>query len=156
MGLSNKLSCETESFSCCCNPHRFLQPEVMRLSFPALEPWVAWSVSLPSCSSQLVCTKMWDIRVQQPPPRLPQSITHSLAACPHRPGCPSLPLLLVWVNVSSLTPWLSDFHTIGFSGRCGYFLFLNWLLSFFWLCKEVKHIYLWFPCLLYTSPSPRD
>ena len=26
-----------------------------------------------------------------------------------------------------------------FSGSSGCFLFLNWLLSFFWLCDEVKH-----------------
>ena len=28
------------------------------------------------------------------------------------PGCPSAPLLPVWMNVSSLAPWLSDFHTV--------------------------------------------
>ena len=28
------------------------------------------------------------------------------------PGCPSPPLLPVWMNVSSLSPWLSDFHTV--------------------------------------------
>ena len=42
---------------------------------------------------------------------------------PHRetspPGCPSLPRLLVWVSVSSLTPWLSDFHTVRFSVSSG-------------------------------------
>ena len=32
------------------------------------------------------------------------------------PGCPSPPLLLVRMNVSSLTPWLLDFHTAQFSG----------------------------------------
>ena len=47
------------------------------------------------------------------------------------PGCLSLPLLPVWMNVSSLTPWLSDFHTVRFSGSSDYFLFLNLLLSFF-------------------------
>ena len=30
------------------------------------------------------------------------------------PSCPSPPLLLVWMNVSSLSPWLSDFHTVRF------------------------------------------
>ena len=45
------------------------------------------------------------------------------------------------MNVSSLTPWLSDFHTVWFSGSSGGFLFLNLLLSF-WLCKEAKCIYL--------------
>ena len=28
------------------------------------------------------------------------------------PSCSSPPLLPVWMNVSSLTPWLSDFHTV--------------------------------------------
>ena len=42
-----------------------------------------------------------------------------------------MPLLLVWMNVSSLTPWLFDFHTVQFSGSSGYFLFLNLLLPFF-------------------------
>ena len=55
---------------------------------------------------------------------------------------PSPPLLLVWMNVSSLTPWLSDFHTVWFSVSSGCFLFLNLLLSFFWLCKEARCIYL--------------
>ena len=50
-------------------------------------------------------------------------------------------LLPVWMNVPSLTPWLSNFHTLQFSGSSGCSMFLNWLLSFFWLCKEAKHIY---------------
>ena len=41
------------------------------------------------------------------------------------PGCPSPPLLPVWMNVSSLTPWLLDFHTVQFSVSSGCFLFLN-------------------------------
>ena len=43
---------------------------------------------------------------------------------------------------SSLTPWFSDFHTVQFSGSSGYFLFLNLLLFFFWLCEEIQCIYL--------------
>ena len=74
--------------------------------------------------------QMWDcavwkplpLSVHQPPPRHQSFLL----------GCPSLPLLLVWMNVSSLTPWLSDFHTAQFSLSSGCFLFLN-LLSFFWL-----------------------
>ena len=59
----------------------------LRLYFPTLEPWVAWSVA--------------------------ESTSRHLAASPLCPaGCPSPPLLLVWMNVSSLTPWLSDFHTV--------------------------------------------
>ena len=41
------------------------------------------------------------------------------------PSCPSPPLLLGWMNVSSLTLWLSDFHTVRFSVSSGCFLFLN-------------------------------
>ena len=41
------------------------------------------------------------------------------------PHCLSPPLLPVWMNVSSLSPWLSDFHTVRFSGSSGCFLLLN-------------------------------
>ena len=44
---------------------------------------------------------------------------------PPHSGCPSPPLLLVWMNVSSLSPWLSDFHTVRFSVSSGWFLSLN-------------------------------
>ena len=60
MGLSNELSCESGSFSHHHNPHRFFQPEVLKLSFPTLEPWVVWSVSLPSCSSRFIRVQIWD------------------------------------------------------------------------------------------------
>ena len=62
------------------------------------------------------------------------SIIRHLAGSTSRPppcfrsspsGCPSLPLLPVWMNVSSLTPWLLDFHTVQFSVSSGCFLFLN-------------------------------
>ena len=99
----------------------------LRLYFPALEPWVMGSVSLPSCSSRFICTWTWDLLVCE---------------VPLHPGCLSPPLLPVWMNVSSLTPWLLDFHTVQFSGSSGCFLFLNLLLSFFWLCEEVQCVYL--------------
>ena len=69
------------------------------------------------------------------------STNHSLAAGPLHPSYLSLSLLPVWMNVSSLTTWLSDFHTFWFFGSSSYFLFLK-LLSFFWLCDEAKCIYL--------------
>ena len=47
------------------------------------------------------------------------------------PGCQSIPLLVVWMNVSSLSPWLLAFHTVQFSGSSGCFLFLNWLFPCF-------------------------
>ena len=142
MGLSNELSCEAGSFSCHLNPHRFFQSEVLRLYFPTPEPWVAWSVSFPRCSSWFIRTEMWDRPVCQLPPCQPWCSSCRLATSPLGPGFPSRPLLLVWMNVSSLTPWLSDFHTVRFSVSSGYFLFLNLLLSFLWLCKEAQCIYL--------------
>ena len=42
-----------------------------------------------------------------------------------QPSCLSPPLLLVWMNVSSLTLWWLDFHTVLFSVSSGCFLFLN-------------------------------
>ena len=67
-----------------------------------------------------------------------ESASHHLATSPLHPGCPSLPLLLVCMNVSSLSPWLSGFHTVGFSVSSGCFLFLSLLLSYFWLWEEAE------------------
>ena len=133
MGLSNELSCEAGSFSCHLIPHRFFQSEVLRLYFPVPGPCIVWSVWLPSVSSPFVCTQMWDHLLHQPPPCCLSS----------PPCCLSPPLLPVWLNVSSLCPWLSDFHTVRFSGSSGCFLFLKLLLSLFWLFEEAQCIYLY-------------
>ena len=114
--------------------------EVLRLYIPVLGPWIAQSVSLPSCSSQFIHMWMWDRPVCQLPPCHPSLLAAACCESPP-PGCPSPPLLLVWMNVSSLTPWLSDLHTVLFSINSGYFLFLN-LLSSFWLSKEAEYVYL--------------
>ena len=87
VGLSNELSCEARSFSHCCNTHRFFQSEVLRLYFPMLEPWVARSVSLPSCSSQFICTQMWDCLLCQQPPGL---VLQTLPCC--ESSLPQLPV----------------------------------------------------------------
>ena len=109
-GLSNELSCEAGSFPHHCNPYTFLQPEALRLPFPTLEPWVAWSVSLPSCSSWFIHIQMWDHQLL---PYLPSpSASHHLVVCPLCPSCPSPPLLPVRMTVSSLIPSLSDFHIV--------------------------------------------
>ena len=100
--------------------------------FPVLEPWVVQSVSFPSCSSQFIFMRMWDHPVCQLLPCRESSLT----------SCLSPPLLPVWMNVSSLTPWLLDFHTVQFSVSFGCFLFLNLLLSFFWSCEESQCVYL--------------
>ena len=86
VGLSNELSCEAGSFSCRCNPHSFLQPEVLRLYCPTLEPWVVWPVSLPSCFSLFFRTQMWDHLVLQP---LPCGAVLSALATPLCPSYPS-------------------------------------------------------------------
>ena len=72
--------------------------------------------------------------------------------CQPPPLCPSFlspPLLPVWMNVSSLTPWLLDFHTVWFSGSSGFFFnlflffFLTWLfLSFGFVRKQSVHLHL--------------
>ena len=143
VGLSNELSCMAGSLSHHHNPHRILQPEVLKLSAPMLEPWVAGPVSLPSYSSWVIHMQMWDHPVHQPPLCLLHSASCHLASHPLHPSFPSLPLLPVWMNVS-LTSWLSDFHTVRFSGSSGYSLVLNLLLSFFWLCEQAKFIYIFF------------
>ena len=124
MGLSNELSCELGVSPPAPTPTGFY--------FPSLEPWVLWSVSLPSCSPSLSackCGTAW-------------SASHCLAGSPLCSGFPSPALLPVFMNVSLLTPWLSDFHIVLFYGSFCYFLFLNLLLSFFLLCKEAQCIYL--------------
>ena len=67
-----------------------------------------------------------------PPPTTLPTLALQLPPCwkSSLPSCPSLPLLLVWMNVSSLTPWLSDFYTIWFPGSSDCFSFLNLLFLF--------------------------
>ena len=67
-----------------------------------------------------------------------RSASHCLAVHPFLADCPSLPLLPVRMNVSSLTPWLSDKLTIPFSGSysCCFCLFLNWLFPTFGLMRR--------------------
>ena len=48
--------------------------------------------------------------LHNPPPRWVRQPPPCCESSP--PGCLSPPLLQVWMNVSSLSPWLSDFHTV--------------------------------------------
>ena len=80
----------------------------------------------------------------------------STKRCLAHPGLPVSALLRVLSTLAArlhlsywsgrmfplLTPWLTDFHTVQFSGSSDYLLFFNLLLSFFWLCEETKCIYL--------------
>ena len=91
-----------------------------RLYFPTLELWVALTGTL-TCHLVHQLLPCWPaatlpIPLHNPPPPCHES---SL------PGCPSPTLLPVWMNVSSLSPWLSDFHTVRFSVSSGCILFLS-------------------------------
>ena len=99
------------------------------------------SVSLPRHSSWFISVCMWGHGVCQPPPcgvcqlqpglclsticHLAGSTSCRLSMSPLHPSGLSPPLLLVWLNVSSLSHWLSDFHTVQFSVSSVWFLFLN-------------------------------
>ena len=141
VGPSNGLSCETWSLSCCHNPHRFLQPDVLRLYFPTLGSWVAWSVSLPSCSFQFIhieCGTTWSTS---------HGLTHLVWKLP--PCCVST-LLRLLISVLPTSPDECFFFNSLVVGllyslifwQFWLFLFLNWLLSFFWLCEEAQCVYL--------------
>ena len=70
-------------------PTGFFQSEVLRLHFPSLEPWVAQSALLPSCSPQFMRTQMWDCLLLLLLPHL---------VCQLPPFCKSSPL---WLLVST-------------------------------------------------------
>ena len=118
----------------------------LRLYFPELEPWVVHSVLLPLRSPSLSvheCGPLglpatasgdpptapcrpaaaWPALLHTPPPHWVYQPPSCLESSP--PSCMSPPLLTAWMNVSSLTPWLSDFYTVRFSVSSGCFLFLN-------------------------------
>ena len=79
------------SFSHCCNPHKFLPPQVLSLYFPALEPWLRGLSQSPLVPPGLYarkCGTSWPASLH---------LTHlvlqpSLATRPLQPSCTSLPL----------------------------------------------------------------
>ena len=88
-----------------------------------------WFEALFPCAGTLgceVCHLVHELLPRQPAAALP-TLLHNPPPCSESspPGCLSPPLLLVWMNVSSLFPWLSDFHTVWLSVSSGCFLFLN-------------------------------
>ena len=139
MGLSNKLSCEAGSFSHCLNPHRIFQSEGFRgflsshwkpglhgLSRSPVYPHA--NVALPSLPATAYpgppATALLGV-LSTPPTRLDE--------------CFFFKSLAVGLPYSSIfwQFWL--------------FSVFNLLLSFFWLCKEAKCIYL---CLHLGWKSP--
>ena len=118
-------------------PTGFLSQRFGDFIFPAMEPWLERSVSLPVIPPTLsaykcgtTCSTSWCLAtpVLQPPPFYKSS----------PPWLPlsALPTVLDECFFISL---VVGFHTIRFSGSSGYFLFLN-LLFFFRLCEEVMCI----------------
>ena len=105
---------------------------VFNLWFEALFPQAGalgcmlccWVCQLVSCWPAAVLPTP----VLQPPPCCDSSL----------PGCPSPPFLLVWVSVSSLSPWLLDFHTVRFFCHFWLLFVFKLLLSSFWLFEEAR------------------
>ena len=122
VGLSNELSCEAGSFSCChLNLHRCFHSEVWGfISLPWNSGLSGLSPGPPAAASPTLLHNPPPHWVCQPPPCRESSL----------PSCLSPLLLPVWVSVSSLSPWLLDFHTVRFSVSSGCFLFLNCCPSF--------------------------
>ena len=150
MGLSNN-SCEAGSFSLChLNPHRCFQSEVCSFISPCWSPGLRSLLCSPaippglsmcecgaagSASCRIACPVHSTIR------HISGSHSQVVTSSLH-PSCPSPPLLLVWINVSSLSPWLSDFRVVQFFCQFWLFFIFKLLLSFFRLCEEAQCIYL--------------
>ena len=102
---------------------------------PAIPPGLSMhkSGTAGSASCQLVVSAGCSLACPSTICHLAGSACCHLAVSPLHPGCPSLPLFLVWMNVSCLSPWLSDFHTIRISVSSSCFLFLNF-------CGPSRHI----------------
>ena len=107
-----------------------------------LEPWVARSVLLSSCSSQFIHTEMWDFPVGQPPP---PTLVLQMPTC-HDSSTPWLPILAPPISLAECF----FFHSLVVGLPCNlifwhFWLFifiLNLFLSFFWLCEVEHYIYL--------------
>ncbi|KAF6078091.1 hypothetical protein HJG60_009017 [Phyllostomus discolor] len=111
---ASHLACSASLHNCCLHGSALCHPE------PRVCP-------LPSCAPGVPCAP---------------SATAFCASTPlHPAGWLTLSCLLVWMNVSILTPSLLDFHTVQFSVSSGDFV-SKLLLSLSWLCKEAQHVYL--------------
>ena len=123
MGLSNKLFCEAG-----VSPTAASTPTgVFNQWFEALFPH-AGTLGCVICHLVHQLLPHWPAAalptlLHNPPPHWVRQLLPCCVSSP--PGCPCVPLLLVWVSVSSLCPWLLDFHTVRFSVSSGCFLFLN-------------------------------
>ena len=79
MGLSNDLSCEAGSFSCCCpNPHGLFQSEVSGFISPCWSPGLLGLLCSPPFV-WFICARMWGRWVLPTALPAPFSATLSLA-----------------------------------------------------------------------------
>ena len=121
-------------------PAGFYSQSLWSFIFLALEPWVTlyvlgWNpgLLLPQLFHLVfICTRMWSYPVCHPPP-------HHVSSLPWLPisACPTSVDEFFFFN--SLVVRLLRSSIVG---QFWLFLFLNWLLSSFWLCEETKYIYL--------------
>ena len=91
---------ESHSFFHCPNPHRICSQKLWGLTFLTVELWAGWSgvglgSLIPKVSLLIFTYHM------------------SVLDCLFYIST-SLSLLPIWMNVTSLIPWLSDFHTVDF------------------------------------------
>ena len=157
MGLSNKLFCEAGSFSCCpSTPTGVFIQRFEALFPPTLEPWVAWSASLPRCSSGLsmhtcgaiesashhlvgsaCCSLACPVPQSSTSLGLPATLSRVLST-PAAHLCPSYQSdeCCFFISLVVGLPYSSIF--------CQFWLFFVFklLLSFFWLCEEAQCVYL--------------
>ena len=104
--LQRPLLCGWESLLLLPQPPRAFSIRGLRLYFPELEPWVAWSASLPTVCRVYLCANVGPRGLLLP--RWSHTPPVSVAPQPHEsspPRCPSPPLLPVWMNVYFLFPW---------------------------------------------------
>ena len=118
VGHDIRVSWESFSFFCCPTPTGFYSQKLWGFIFLVLEPGVGWSgLGLGSLAPEVPLPvfihHMWTwghaFHISTP--------LHSFSI--------SLPLVLAWVNVTSLNPWLSDFHTAWFSDDSQWYLFCS-------------------------------
>ena len=140
MGLSTQLSCEAGSFSTAASTPTGVFSQRFEALFPHAGA-LGWVVCLaPQLFLLVYLTRNVGPPVLQPLP---------CEFCPT--SCPSPPLLLVWMSISSLSPWWSDFPTVRFSVSSGCFLFLNLLCPSFGCAR--RHSVSTYASILGGSPA---
>ena len=132
MVLSNELSCEAGSLFCLCISHRFFQAEVLRLSFSYAGTLAR--VVCPTAQLFLPGYLHPNVGLSIPPAATLLCVLSALAAHLH----PSYHLG-EYFFFNSLVVSLPHSSIIW---QFWLFLFVNLLLSFFWLWEEAKYIYL--------------